>query len=91
MQKLNRDWGINDFCSQLSSVFRLAGYMIVQLSSPALVIASLKIVQLSAQRDFSNADSVAYGVRNEKWVTSMESWFLQASIGVSYVSIGGVV
>ena len=56
-----------------------------------LVIGSLNIVQISSRRDFSNADSVAFGVRNDKWVTSMESWSLQASIGVSYVSIGGVV
>ena len=52
------------------------------------------LIKNSANRTsagFSNADSVASREGNEGWGASMESWFLQASIGVPYASIGGVV
>ena len=40
---------------------------------------------------FSIADNVALGVLYGPWVVPMKSWFVQLSIGVSYVSMGGVV
>ena len=40
---------------------------------------------------FSIADNVALGVLYGPWVVPMKSWFVQLSIGVTFVLIGGVV